>query len=249
MQIDIGSFWPRWIPTLATVILFPLLLLLGFWQLERADQKEVLYKTYQQRSLLDLVDINQEQSYLSNRGDLLWRKARVTGQYVDDKILLLDNQINDGAAGYFVFSPIRIEQTAKRLLVNRGWVPADPYRNIVPDIDVSPGLVTVNGIFKDPPVTGVVFSDSIVEDMGNRVIRLQDIDIDELSKVLGMSLYPFVLRLESSSATGFIRDWPQPGSGKDRHIGYAFQWFAMAAILLIIFVITNNKRYKTNDPY
>ena len=153
----------------------------------------------------------------------------------------------NGEVGYFVFSPIKLEQTTKWLLVNRGWVPAGPYRNKVPVIDISSGNVTINGVIKDPPGTGIVFSDTIVEDMGNRFVRLQNIDIDNIGTLLGAPVYSFVMRLEPSSATGFVRKWPQPGSGSERHHGYAFQWFSMAAILLIIFVVLNSKRHRTNE--
>ena len=247
MHIGTWFFRPGWMPTITTVVLFPLLILLGNWQLDRADQKVALYELYQNRGLLDQVNINQSPLFLNNHNELLWRKARVTGQYVEDKMFLLDNQVVNGVVGYFVYSPIKLEQGTKRLLVNRGWVPAGSYRNDVPVIEISSGNVTINGVIKDPPLTGIVLSDNIVEDMGNRIVRLQNIDIDNIGKLLGTPVYPFVMRLEPSSATGFVRNWPQPGSGSERHHGYAFQWFTMAAILLIIFIVLNSKRHRTDE--
>ena len=181
MQIGRWLFSPGWQPALATAALFPLLVSLGNWQLDRADQKESLYELNMNRGLLDQVDINKEPSALTSQQDLLWRKVRVTGKYDEENIFLLDNQVVNNVAGYFVFTPIKIEQATKLLLVNRGWVPAGPYRKDIPVIDTSSGNVTINGVIKDPPVTGVVFSDTITEDMGNGYIRLQNINIDKLS--------------------------------------------------------------------
>ena len=39
-----------------------------------------------------------------------------------------------------------------------------------------------------------------------------------------------------------IREWAAPDLGVERHYGYAFQWFALSALILILYLIANVRR-------
>lgn len=243
MQIGVWSFQPGLVPTLAVLATLPLLLTLGFWQIDRADQKQALFDSYEHRYSLEPVDLNRETSFWKNTDEMLWRRCVVSGKYADSSHFLLDNQVLNGRAGYFIFAPFQIDQTDTWVLVNRGWIPAGDYRDSLPDIDMPRNQVPIKGIAKHPQTAGILLSEHQTEEhMGNGIIRMQNIDLNEIEKIIGHALLPYVIRLETGSPTAYTTTWPRPGSGMEKHLGYAFQWFALAAVLLVLYIYTNTRR-------
>jgi surfeit locus 1 family protein len=60
--------------------------------------------------------------------------------------------------------------------------------------------------------------------------------VDELSAMLGLQLVPGLLLLDPAEPDGYRRDWRPSDFGPERHIGYAVQWFALAATLVILYL-------------
>ena len=233
------QFKPKLIPTVAVIILFPLLLALGFWQLDRADQKAALYAQYQARRLLAPLDLNT--ASVSSHGDLLWRRVAIQGIY-DGTNYLLDNQVHNGDAGYYVYTPLRLVPGDERALVNRGWVPIGADRARLPRLPTPSGLVHIEGVLKEPPRTGILLSNNTWEDLGSGAVRVQNIDMGAITKKSGHALLPFIIRLSAASGSGFTRHWINPGSGRVMHLGYAFQWFLLSAVLVVIYLTVNLKK-------
>jgi len=234
-------------PTVAVLILLPILLALGIWQLDRAAQKTALYGQYLQRSNLPPLSLNTALAGGKNPKDLLWRRTTLSGTYDSDSQFLLDNQVLDGQAGYFIFTPFQLDGTGKRVLVNRGWLPANPDRMRLPVLSTPSGSMDLDGFIKEPPNTGIALSEDMYEDLAHGIMRVQKIDLDAISRRYGRPLLPVIVRLEPTSASGFIRRWRDPGSGREKHLGYAFQWFLMGATLIIIYIALNLK--KTPQPH
>jgi len=242
MQLGSFQFTPGLWPTLATISILPILLALGFWQLDRAEQKSVLHQTYLQRNIeVPVTSFKTEPEV----GSLLWRRASLTGQYNHNLTFLLDNQVLNHTAGYYVFAVFEL-QNKMRVLVNRGWLAANPDRKITPEIDYPKNTLNINGVIKHVPATGILLAENTEENLENNLFRLQQIDVDDINAKHNLNLVPFIIRLDKESVSGYIREWRQPGSGKEKHLGYAFQWFAMSAALLIIFLSVNLKK-STND--
>jgi surfeit locus 1 family protein len=42
--------------------------------------------------------------------------------------------------------------------------------------------------------------------------------------------------LQTRSADQLVRNWPAPATGVAKHHGYAFQWFALSALVVILYV-------------
>jgi surfeit locus 1 family protein len=235
MQSGKQSFQSCILAGLAALV-FMLLLALGFWQLDRAAQKEGLYATYLEKSALAPIDLNNFVRTVPAT-EMLWRMGSVRGRYLDSRTFILDNQIVNGLPGYFVFSPFRVDLVGSAIMVNRGWVPAGYYRDVIPDIITPEGPVTLSGTIMLPPVTSMFsFDVPIEENMAKDISRMQNIDLDLLADIIGQPLLPYILQLDPASPTGYARQWNMPGSGAEKHFGYAFQWFALAAVLLIIFI-------------
>jgi surfeit locus 1 family protein len=60
-------------------------------------------------------------------------------------------------------------------------------------------------------------------------------------------LVPYELRLAAEAPSGFARQWPEPGSGHERHLGYAWQWFAMAATVAVLYLLLNLRREEPHN--
>lgn len=242
MQPGGWRFSPGLWPSVTVVIVFPVLLSLGFWQLDRAEQKRQIYREFQQKQAAKPVNLNTDSSFRNDSEAVLWRTVRAAGEFDSGIHLLLDNQVREGEPGYFVFTPFRLARTDQYVLVNRGWVPAGPDRALPPEIDTVTGPAEITGIAKDVPFAGIKLDESTTEKMTENLVRLQQLKLENAADLTGKTLLPFVVRLMPESDHGFVRKWQLPGSGEEKHLGYAFQWFALAATLVLIYLFVNLKK-------
>ncbi|HEY5647678.1 MAG TPA: SURF1 family protein, partial [Pseudomonadales bacterium] len=116
--------------------------------------------------------------------------------------------------------------------VNRGWVPVGPDRRRLPDTTVSERDISEQGVIVAPPAAGLDLGPSGYDDGGwPRVV--QRVDLARIQAQLGSPLLPFVLRQAPESEHGYVRAWEtRSGLSPERHVGYAVQWFSLAAALL-----------------
>lgn len=229
-------FSPRWLPTLATLLVLPLLISLGVWQLHRAAEKRVLQDYYQARAQAAPIDIN----HLSTiQKDLQFYSVMMTGHFDNAHTFLLDNKFYQHKVGYQVITPFMVKDNNKVVLINRGWIPQGNDRQQLPEILGVKGEVVLRGIVSVPEKTFTLGHDN------NNLIwpkRVEDINLLVMAKMLQQPVYPFVVLLSTDSPYGFSREW-QPFNGKiASHYGYAFQWFALAITLLIIFLAVNTHK-------
>ncbi|HEY7841444.1 MAG TPA: SURF1 family protein [Gammaproteobacteria bacterium] len=236
MRIGNREFRPRIVPTLAAAVVFGLLMSLGFWQLDRAAQKAALHAAFLERSSAPPVLLDDTRMEADT---VTWRRVRLRGRYDATAIYLLDNQVHAGQAGYLVYSPF-VTDGGRRVLVSRGWIPAGTDRTRAPSVLTSAGELELEGLAKPPPITPVR-GETPPEPLAAGMWRVQQIDLAAIGARHAWQLPGYEVRLDAPE-TGFVRDWPAPGSGRERHLGYAFQWFAMAAVLGIIWIVVNLKR-------
>lgn len=240
MRLNDWVFRPALLPSLAALLLLSLLLWLGFWQLERAEQKQALQTAFaaqitQPYAPLDEVDVSDPASR--------YRKVIVTGQFDRTHQILMDNQVSNGQVGYHVYTPLLLTASGPAVLVNRGWVPMDTARQPLPEISAPAVPVTVRGRLAQPANPGLLLSNPLQAE-APWPQAVQHIDYAELAEVLGYPLLPAVILLDPPLAFGYRRDW-QPdfgGFGPERHHGYAVQWFTLAAALLVIYIAVNTRR-------
>ncbi|MDG4549263.1 MAG: SURF1 family protein [Candidatus Contendobacter sp.] len=230
--------------TIATLLVLPLLLTLGFWQLDRARQKAELQAAFADQSRqppASLAEVNPDDP--ANR----YRRVVAVGRYDREHQLLLDNQVRDGQAGYHVLTPLRLTP-GSAILVNRGWLPLGGSRQELPDVAVTAEPITVVGWLAQPTSPGLRLGDAGGSDSRwPRVIPY--VDYDRLAALLGYPLWPTVILLEPEASAGYRRDWqPQFGGyGPERHQGYAVQWFALAAALVILYLAANARRLPRSE--
>ncbi len=243
MRILFWVFNPSLWPTLAALLVFPSFFFLGFWQLDRAEQKRVLHKEFEFRQTVQVINLNKETGFRNNFEKLFWRRVTIEGEFSRTHSVLLDNQVLGGQAGYFVYTPFKLKGDASWVLINRGWVPVGASRNDPPSTaTVEEGMLKIDGSVKSPPDTGILLAENIAEQLGDGRIRVQKLELAAIEKILKIELLPYVIRLDAESVGGFARHWKSPGFGEEKHLGYAFQWFAMAVAVFIIYLILNFRR-------
>ena len=214
--------------TLFTAFFLPLLLFLGSWQLDRAAEKQALFDAFAAGG--PAVAVGAESTGLEE----LRRYAPVeaTGRYLAQQQFLLDNMVAGGQAGYRVWTPLLVGEE-RVLLVDRGWVPRDFGATQTPDVGVDTGSRTVTGLLDRLPRPGIELDTNMV---GGWPKVVQFPTRDELAEALGRTVIPGVLLLDAAEPDGYLRDWRASDFGPERHLGYAFQWFALAVTLVILYL-------------
>ena len=238
--MSLPRFRPSIAALLATLVVVSVCLRLAFWQLERAETKARWQQEQRERAEgtpLGLADV----LALASPGN---QPIRVSGRFANDRVILLDNRVLDRVAGYHVLTPLQTD-AGDWVLVNRGWLARGPDRNQLPTVAAIPGQVTVEGFSYQYSDRTFTLAD---DDLSAPVwpLRLQKVEIDPLSEVLGVELAPFEIRVTPHSdieaGDELPRVWHDPVMGPERHHGYAVQWFAMASAALIFFIVVSFRR-------
>lgn len=235
-------FQPGVATTLAVVLLLPVLVGLGFWQLDRADEKTAIRDRYRERGDMPPVDVT-DKSLSAEAMD--FRQATVRGRYRPEWTIFLDNKILDGTPGYEVLTPLAIDGSRRFILVNRGWVPWGETRSALPDIDTPEEVVELAGRLREPAQDYFTLEDEAA--ISEFRSRWQNLDLARYERVTGLSVSPLVLQLDPANERGggFVRRWPEyQNEWIERHKAYAVQWFALALTLAVLYVVLNLKRRK-----
>jgi surfeit locus 1 family protein len=232
--------------TIAALGAFSLLIALGCWQLDRGAQKRHRHLLFMQRYTSPPVALP-EATTGEIPQSLIWRRVQASGRYRDLHVLL-DNRVRAGVAGVEVLTVFELDGGAQ-VLVNRGWLATPADRRLAPEVSVIDGVTDVRGHAGPPPATGLRFEPGADYDeaLARHIIRVQWVDPAALNERYGLALAPFVIFLERGAPGGFARDWPEPGNRAQRHVAYAVQWFALAVVLVIIYVSLNLNRRGSRD--
>lgn len=216
------------------------LAMLGFWQLDRARQKQ---------AMLDAVEHVLEQrrpvavAQVLDRAasDVVW--AEVNGRFVAP-LIFLDNQQHQGSAGLRLYAPLALPGQQTRLLIDMGWLPW-PAGRLLPAVQLPDAPVTLAGLLTPPPSVGLRVGDA--PSGGQTPLLVTRLDPNELSAQGDVRYAARVLRLDPASPLGYARDLNAlPNTlPPERHRGYAAQWFALAVALFSL-VLWRQLRKKTS---
>jgi cytochrome oxidase assembly protein ShyY1 len=217
----------EWRSALFVVVLVPLFIYLGFWQLSRADEKRDIAGRWEARRQQDPVSLL---SLPRDGEDLAYRQVSLEGEFEEAQSFLLDNRIRDGQYGVEVLTPFRLEG-GSRVLVNRGWLAADRYRRSLPDVPAAGGVRRIEGYVYVPPGEAYTVGEISTGDAWPRLV--QAVDIPVLQDLLGAALWPHTVRLAAESPAALLAEWPLVNVRPEKHTADAVQWFAMAAVLAL----------------
>ena len=207
-----------------------LFLSLGTWQLWRAEQRAASFEAFSKagerpalKAPIDAEDFEQ----------LRYRWLELRGQYLSSRQILLDSMTHEGRAGYHVLTPFRLAENGPWVLVNRGWVPADPERRRLPEVEIGESARVIRARLDALPRPGLTFDDPGASASGWPQVLLFP-TFSNLEVRLENPLMPYQLLLSPDAADGFIRAWQPRMMPPERHIGYALQWYSFAVVLGVI---------------
>ena len=219
---------------LATLAAVALGARLGVWQLDRADQKIALQASLEARSREPALDASSlARSPLAAEAQH-HRRVSLRGRWLADRTVFLDNRQMDGKVGFFVVTPLALAPGSGVVLVQRGWAPRHfMARTELPALTTPEGIVAVDGIVAPAPSRLFEFAGA-----ASGPIR-QNLDVASFARETGLDLLPLSVQQQDapgSPADGLERHWPAPAIDVQKHHGYAFQWFALAAAIAFLYV-------------
>lgn len=228
-------FRVRWVPLLATVIVAAIGVSLGQWQTRRGDEKQAIQSRMAEREAAPVIELNgAAPTPAADQGE--YRHVRIKGEFLADWTSYLDNRPYNGVPGFYVLTPFKIAGSDISVLVERGWAPRDINdRAKVPVLSTPAGQIEIEGVIRlnaghllqlgqaEAPRPGAI---------------MQNLDMRAFAAASGLQLAPFVIEQGGDLKDGLVRDWPAPSLGIERHRGYAVQWYALALMALIFFVVT-----------
>jgi len=225
-----------WKMTLFVLLLLPVLIRLGYWQLEREAEKRDLQQLYEERQSSAPLPIS---GVDWSDKDIGWSRIQAEGYYETEYNFLLDNRIQSGQVGYEVLTPFRTDYGV--LLINRGWIAAGPRREILPSIETPEDKAVIEATIYIPDGELMMFGEETLS--GEQwPKRIQQVHLARMSEALGEKLIPARLRLSAGSAGELSIDWQTVNMQPEVHRGYAIQWFLMAAALVVLFVFFSFRR-------
>ena len=243
-EYTVGSYQIRinvWL-LIAFLLMQTLLNELGFWQLERAQEKQ--YRIAQlekgnQSVITELKSISQEsvEQFQSVELDL---------ELNNNIVLFLDNKINEKRPGYHILNVVHDEKTGKNILVNRGWIFSGNDRQRLPNVDWPQARWKVSARIYPIVDESISTARALVEKYGKNY-RLPVLDLaikKQIEESLELKLENYLLRVNQDSEAALVTNWVWTNMTPEKHLGYAFQWFALSLALLILCVIASTKKIK-----
>lgn len=223
-------FAPRWHWTLLAAAGLVACVQLGQWQLRRADEKQSMLTSFEAGAgtVVALPAVGELPRY---------QRVVVSGRYDPAHQFLLENVSHAGRPGVRILTPLRREAGAT-VLVDRGFIATSGDRSEAPPVavDAAPRQLTARVSALPRPAMELA-----AEAGSGWPRRVSFPTMDELAEALGESLHPQLLLLEDGQPDGFLREWRPDGLAPERHLGYAVQWFGLAATVFITWLVLSLK--------
>lgn len=206
---------------------------LGLWQLDRAAQKTALFEAQQQRASQPTLTQQQLARALPELDAQLHRRVRIEGRWLDAHTVYLENRQMNGQPGFFVITPLLLDD-GDAVLVQRGWLPRDPReRSRLPMFATTAERVHVEG--RIAPGIARLYE---FESVASGPLR-QNLDVASYAVQVGRHLRPLAVVQTQGTlvpADGLRRQWLPAVLDVSKHHGYAFQWFALSALITGLYV-------------
>lgn len=251
--------------TIAAALTVSATISLGRWQLSRAAQKEALQASIDAEKLKPPLT-QAEFLALGKASEAMHRSVRLRGLWLTPQTVYLDNRQMHGVPGFYVLTPFALEGTEQTVMVQRGWIQRNFVdRTKLGAVETPAGIVEVTGLIEPPPSHLLELGSAagpapapapapaasapaeaasapaapaaaapVAE--GYSPIR-QNLDLEAFRAETKLPLRTDVsLQQGGPASEGLQRDWPAPALGLERHYGYAFQWFGLSALVVILYV-------------
>ena len=212
--------------TIFFIIFAVLFFSLGIWQIERGQAKTQIMSEFENKLTKDPFYLNAESKK--------WDRVSVSGKWENKKQLLIDNVIHQGIAGYKVLTPLRINETNKLILIDRGWIKQNKFRDQLPDIQIPEDFASVIGTLEQPEL-GLVLSDELISNNWPKISQTKNVEV--ISKAYTEEIFPMILLADPllKNSLEYIKITPT-NMTPIKHYGYSSQWFLMFIVLCCMYI-------------
>ena len=217
----------RWLPHAVALALIALTVSLGNWQMRRAAEKAQVQAQIDRALAAEPVAVGPT-ARLTEQS--VGTRVAVTGRWLNEHTVFIDNRTWRGRAGFHVLTPIRIDRSDQFALVLRGWAASDPaQRSRLPVLPSGPDPVSLTAWVEADLAQTLQLARSPAPGPDDRL--WQSASLARFATWSGLPIAPVLLRQTSGQVDdGLVRDWPVPGAGVAKHHGYAAQWYALALL-------------------
>ncbi|MCW8877280.1 MAG: SURF1 family protein [Kangiellaceae bacterium] len=242
IEYSIGKYQIRlniWLLILF-LIMQTLLNELGFWQLNRAKEKQVTLYQLEQGSISSIDDL----TLLTQQHLAQFQHVELELEVEHEKTIYLDNQTNNKAPGYHVLNLVKDVKTGKFLLINRGWIFAGKDRNYLPEVEKPLSTWDIKGRLYSIGEGVAATAQGEIEYLSDG-IRLPVLDkrvLGQLKDNFRLPLEDFIVRIDKNEQHALEVNWMWTNMPVEKHLAYAVQWFGLALALLIICIIVAVKK-------
>ncbi len=226
----------NWKLTLCVVLIFPVLVKLSLWQMDRAEEKIQLKTDWQHQQAQAPLLFEPEQRYPE------YQRVLLKGEFVSDYLWLKENQFYNGQLGYSVIMLMRTDDGA-HVAVDRGWVQGSPLRDFTPEFSTPAGAQRVTGALVTPSDSKLIQEAKIeVKAWPHKILET---DLDLMRFQSGLALQDKVLKIDADSPAALTVQWRPINVSPAKHYGYAVQWGLLALVLIILYFVasTNISQY------
>ena len=213
--------------TVFVALFLPLLIALGFWQLDRAHDKQAIGEVQ------DAAASRPPQT-LDTRDDVApghLARVRIGGRLDVERLVLLDNRTHEGRVGYEVFALLDQGEEAPALLLGFGWVPAPQLREDLPVPRLPSGPVSLLGVVVRDADQAPVFGEVMESDIWP--LRVQRLDLAQIAEVLDRPVYAWPVMVAAGEPGVQTHVFEPVRMSANTHFGYAVQWFGLATVLVL----------------
>ena len=212
--------------TIFFIIFAVLFFSLGIWQIERGQAKTQIMSEFENKLTKDPFYLNAESKK--------WDRVSVSGKWENKKQLLIDNVIHQGIAGYKVLTPLRINETNKLILVDRGWIKQNKFRDQLPDIQIPDDFESVSGTLEQPEL-GLDLSDELISNNWPKISQTKNVEV--ISKAYTEEIFPMILLADPllKNSLEYIKITPT-NMTPIKHYGYSSQWFLIFIVLCFMYI-------------
>ncbi|MDX1373997.1 MAG: SURF1 family protein [Burkholderiales bacterium] len=207
---------------------------LGNWQLGRAASRRALAAAHE--AALQAPPVALPARPIDASAYAL-RRVAVHGSFVASHTVYLDNRVRHGRVGYEIVTPLRQSGSALHVAVLRGWVPGTGRRSELPRVRTPAGEQRIEGVALAGIPQRLELGRSQPE---GRV--WQNLTLERLSAATGLAFQPVLLEQRSELGDGLARDWPRRGAGAEKNENYALQWYSLAMLCVVLWVVLSFRR-------
>jgi cytochrome oxidase assembly protein ShyY1 len=215
------------------IIFVPITISLGFWQLDRAQEKKEIIANYDELLTSEPTNLNAKSAYKN------WQPITTMGKF-KDTVIFEDNAILSGRAGFKIYHLFE-NGDGSYVFVHRGFIERNMIKNNLPPIDKPKGKQSLKGSVLIKQDNSFVQD---IEESDGRIIQEFNIErlINKFPILKDRYLHPFLFNLDIRDKNKFLAIEKPVNMAASKHIGYAIQWFGLCIALIILTIYAYRRK-------